>query len=66
MIRHGMARIVTAAHETTGTPRSTLKKWCAMGRIAGAIKIGNQWVLPSGWAAPKLKRGRPVADKEKS
>lgn len=50
---------ITEAHEATGVPRSTLKRWCEREKIAGAKKVGRQWELPANWQRPALRRGNP-------
>lgn len=52
---------ITTAHEATGIPRMTIKRWCQRGQIAGAVKVGI-WLLPDDWTPPQLKRGRKPAD----
>jgi len=29
------------------------------GRVAGAVKVGRQWIIPATWTPPILKRGKP-------
>ena len=56
---------ITQAAAASGIPRSTIKRWCKVGAIKNARKIGNQWQLPSNWQAPHFKRGAPKKEQAK-
>ncbi|NLF46392.1 MAG: helix-turn-helix domain-containing protein [Syntrophomonadaceae bacterium] len=52
-----------AADQWGITPRQ-VQLLCAQGRIPGAVRFGNAWVIPLDAKKPEDRRGKKKKDKE--
>jgi len=45
-----------------GIPQTTISKWCLAGRVPGAMKVSNMWLVPADITLADIDRprmGRP-------
>ena len=48
------------AAKTAGISRRRLQVLCSEGRVRGAERVGNQWILTTGWSVKPAKSGPPL------
>ncbi len=58
----------STAAENVGVAQSTFFDWCLAGRVPGAVKVSNMWLVPDNITLDDIDRprmGRPRKEKKK-
>lgn len=42
-----------------GVSSSTARRWAQRNQLAGAVKIGRNWLVPQNAGVPDIRRGNP-------